>query len=149
LKLFKADTFKAIDTNDDFNKINPTCKTGYLVPIEFRDYIPFEPVRAFYVCGVEKDGERGFHAHFDTKQYLICIRGKVLVSIYKPGIGSKQLLLEPNQGCFIDSMIWDSQKFLTGDDVLLVLSSTNYDPNDYIHDMDELDKLATDSQKSV
>ncbi len=32
-------------------------------------------------------------------------------------------------------MIWDSQVFMTGDDVLLSICSTPYDKSDYIEDM--------------
>ena len=41
-------------------------------------------------------------------------------------------------------MIWDYQKFLSEDSVLLVLCSTQFDENDYIGDIDEFKRLVND-----
>jgi len=38
-------------------------------------------------------------------------------------------------------MIWDAQRFKTGNDVLLVLCSTNYDLSDYILEMKDFLKI--------
>ena len=38
-------------------------------------------------------------------------------------------------------MIWDEQKYITDDAVMLVLSNTDYDTNDYIHNYDEFVKM--------
>ena len=38
----------------------------------------------------------------------------------------------------MDKNVWGEQEYLTGDDVLLVLNSTNFDPDDYIHNIDEV-----------
>lgn len=108
-------------------------KDGTLVPIEF-DELPFKPKRVFYVTDVPKGEERGNHAHFRTEQILICIKGKIIVKLHD-GHDELEVLLNPNDGIFVKKMTWDSQVFLTGDDVLLSICSTSYDIKDYIEDM--------------
>jgi dTDP-4-dehydrorhamnose 3,5-epimerase-like enzyme len=107
---------------------------GTLVPIEF-DKLPFVPKRMFYVCDIPKDEERGNHAHYETKQVLICVQGEILVKLHN-GKTLETTILKPNQSVFVDKMVWDSQVFLTGNDVLMSICSTPYDKADYIEDFD-------------
>lgn len=105
---------------------------GVLVPLEFNN-LPFIPKRAFYVYDVPKDTWRGEHAHYKTEQFLICLKGKIHVRLEsKKGI--EEITLNESDTCFIDKMVWDSQKFLVEDSVLLVICSTNFDKSDYIFD---------------
>lgn len=113
---------------------------GTLVPIEFSK-LPFEPKRIFYVCDVPKDEERGMHAHYNTQQVLTCVRGKILIKLHN-GISISETVLQENDTIFIEKMIWDSQVFLTGDDVLLSICSTAYSTEDYISDFDLFLKLS-------
>ena len=48
--------------------------SGNLSVIEFKD-LPFDIKRIFYITGVPKGFERGFHAHKETQQFLICLQG--------------------------------------------------------------------------
>ena len=109
---------------------------GSLIPIEFSP-LPFEPKRIFYVVGVPKGEERGMHAHYQSQQILTCIQGEILVKLHDGSI-LQQHILRPNEWIFIDSMIWDSQVFLTGKDILLSLSSTSYNKEDYIEDFNKI-----------
>ena len=113
---------------------------GNLIPLEFEG-LPFIPKRIFYVIGVPKDTERGRHAHYNTEQLLICIKGKIRVKVHN-GYKWDELDMEEGETVFIDKMIWDSQVFLTGEDILLVLSSTNYDSKDYIDDWVEFLRIS-------
>jgi len=108
---------------------------GTLVPIEFSD-LPFEPKRIFYVCDVPKGEERGNHAHFETRQFLVCLQGSILVKLHD-GKELKEYRLMPNQSVLVERMIWDSQVFETDRDVLLSICSTNYNKSDYIEDFEE------------
>ena len=105
---------------------------GILVPIEL-DSLTFSPKRLFYVYGVPQGEERGFHAHHETQQLLVCVRGAVLVKLHD-GFHEQYFTLSQNDSVFVDKMIWDSQVYLTGDDILLSICSTKYDKKDYIED---------------
>lgn len=117
-----------------------TDDRGTLVPVEFRDKVPFKPIRIFYVKDVPVGTERGMHAHFRCKQYLICQNGAVLVRLFD-GFNEKEIYLGENQGFYIPELIWDSQVFLKENTILLVLASTNYDHKDYINDIDNFIKI--------
>jgi len=114
---------------------------GNLVPIESNFDSPFPIKRLFYVYGVRDTDLRGEHSHYKTKQLLICIHGKVEVTC-KDGLDERKYLLEsPQQALYIPPMVWDEQKYLSEDTVLLVLANTKYDPNDYIQDYNEFLKI--------
>jgi len=114
---------------------------GNLVPIESNFDIPFPIKRIFYVYGVRDADIRGRHAHHKTKQLLICIHGKIEVLCDDGKDKRKYLLESPQQGLLIPEMIWDEQKYLSEDSVLLVITNTKYELNDYIHDFEEFKRL--------
>ncbi len=120
-------------------KIFTDERGGELLPIEFKDLL-FDAKRVFTVCDVPINSIRGEHAHYETEQILICVRGSILVSL---DYGSKidEVVINSGEYIFIDKMVWDSQKFLTGNDFMIVLCSTNYNLKDYILDKDEFYKI--------
>jgi len=109
---------------------NFSDERGYLYPLEF-DRLPFTPKRVFMVCDVPKGETRGEHAHYETEQFLICLKGKIDVILFD-GDKDVKISLSPVQGVHVPKLVWDSQIFNTGDDMLLVLASTDYDREDYI-----------------
>ena len=124
-----------------FNTRTMVEPDGNLVPIESNYDVPFPIRRIFYVYGVKNQNDRGKHAHYKTKQVLICIHGKVEVLVNDGYDKQKYLLESPQQALYIPEMIWDEQVYLTPDTVLLVLSNMNYNPDDYIHDFEKFKKL--------
>jgi dTDP-4-dehydrorhamnose 3,5-epimerase-like enzyme len=112
---------------------------GNLLPIEFEN-LNFIPKRVFFINNVPKNCERGGHAHFETKQFIICLKGEIEV-ILDDGHNESQFVLKKNQGGLIPNLIWDKQKFLEEDSELLVLCSTSYDVNDYIFDFSEFKNI--------
>lgn len=107
---------------------------GVLCPIE-DESLPFTPRRIFYVCNVPQGQERGNHAHYFTEQVLVCIQGKIIAKLFD-GYEQNDYALMPHEAIYVPKMIWDSQIFCTGNDVLLVMCSTNYSRLDYIEDID-------------
>ena len=135
-------------TLDDVKKF--TLKTftepdGKLIPIELDKDIPFEVKRMFYVYDVHDQNDRGKHSHYKTKQILIAINGGVTVICDDGKKRRNYVLNEPNKALLIPEMIWDEQVYHSESSVLLVLSNTNYDVNDYIEDYDEFKRLKNES----
>jgi dTDP-4-dehydrorhamnose 3,5-epimerase-like enzyme len=122
----------------------PTFKDpdGVLVPIEF-DNLPFEPKRIFYVLDVPKGEERGMHAHYSTQQIITCLRGEILVKLHDSST-LREYGLRTNEWVFVDKLIWDSQIFLTGNDILMSMCSTKYNKSDYIEDFTEFIQICTE-----
>ena len=117
---------------------------GILVPIEF-NILPFEPKRVFYVLDVPKDEERGMHAHYETQQVLTCLQGEILVKLHD-GHALREYKLSPNEWVFVDKMVWDSQVFLTGNDILMSMCSTKYSKSDYIENFETFKTISTKSR---
>ncbi len=106
---------------------------GSLLPINLKE-IPFDVKRVFTVYNVPKDTVRGDHAHYKTKQYLICVKGMIKVILESGENETTETILKKGDSIFIDKLVWDSQQFLTDDDVMLVFANTEYNFEDYILD---------------
>ena len=63
--------------------------------------------------------------------------GKIEVKCSDGTEDRKFLLESPQQALLVPNMIWDEQRYMSEDAVLLVLSNTYYDSKDYIEDYDE------------
>lgn len=113
---------------------------GQLVALEeFKD-IPFEVKRIYYMYDTGEGVRRGFHAHKNLKQILICVHGSCKVHL-DDGDEKKEVSLEkPYEGLFIDSIIWREMYDFSPDAVLMVLASELYNEADYIRDYDEFIK---------
>ena len=112
---------------------------GELIPIEMSS-VPINPERIFVVSNVPNDCIRGNHAHFKTRQFIICIKGKILVGLDN-GTKKEEKIITPGESILIPEMVWDYQKFLTGEDILLAVCDTQYDKRDYILDIEEFYKI--------
>tara|TARA_R110002074_G_scaffold400902_1_gene597424 strand:+ start:1639 stop:2031 length:393 start_codon:yes stop_codon:yes gene_type:complete len=110
-------------------------KGGSLRFVDFKN-VPFEPKRFFWVQGVPAGHRRGGHGHYKDRQQLFCVKGEVLVNLYS----NKDLTsytLKAGDSCFMDNLVWSEQTYLTGDDILLVLCSDQFDKDDYFYDKQE------------
>jgi dTDP-4-dehydrorhamnose 3,5-epimerase-like enzyme len=118
---------------------------GDLTPIEFKD-LPFIPQRVFIVKNVPEGSRRGGHAHFKTKQFLICLKGKIKIVLHN---GNEEFTshITENESALIDCMIWDYQEFSSNQDVLLVFCSTPFDKKDYIGDFEEFKKISLERRE--
>ena len=110
---------------------------GMLVALEGLKDIPFEVKRVYYMYDTGKDVHRGFHAHKNLEQVLVCIHGTCKVKIDN-GEESKIVSLEkPYEGLYISNDMWREMYDFSEDAVLMVLASEYYDEEDYIRDYSE------------
>ena len=107
---------------------------GYLSFLSISE-LNFVPRRIFYVSGVAKGETRGKHGHYEDKKYLICMRGIIRVTMVSQD-QETVVELKPNEYCFMDNMTWAKQEYITGDEILLVLCSTEYNEKDYFYDVE-------------
>lgn len=102
---------------------------GYLVPLD--EDIPFEVKRFFYLTDVPKEVSRGRHAYHETKQVLICVSGNVKVKCRE---GEREViyhLRNNKQGLYLEPHVWREAYDFSEDAVLFVLSSKEYNEEDY------------------
>lgn len=111
--------------------------TGYLVPLETHTNLPFEVKRMFYTYGVPSKSTRGEHAYHNTEQVLICICGSLKIKCFDGRKEEIYVLNNPDESFYIKPHIWRTTFDHSPDAVLLVLSSMEYNEQDYIRDCEE------------
>jgi dTDP-4-dehydrorhamnose 3,5-epimerase-like enzyme len=118
---------------------------GSLVPVEAGKEISYGLKRLFYVYGVKPGEVRGRHAHRECQQTLVCLKGKCEVTC-DDGREKRQFLLDsPTMALYIPPTVWAEQKYLTGEEILLVLTDQFYNESDYIRDYAEFKEFRGES----
>lgn len=110
---------------------------GSLVALEAMKNIPFEIKRVYYISDTKKDVIRGFHAHKNLKQVLICVNGSCKIGLDNGREKEEVLLDKPNEGLYLESGIWRTMYDFSEGAVLLVLASELYDESDYIRNYEK------------
>ncbi len=110
---------------------------GSLIAIEKGNNSPFEIKRIYYIFDTKDGVERGFHAHINLKQIAIVLKGSCTFIIDDGNRREEIKLNNPNQGLFIEGLIWREMKDFSPDCVLAVLASEYYDESDYIRNYND------------
>lgn len=110
---------------------------GALISLEEGKNIPFDIKRVYYLFDTGSEVQRGFHAHKNLKQMMVCVCGSCVV-VLDDGIERKEVLLDnPSVGLYLESNIWREMRDFSKGAVLMVVASELYDESDYIRDYDE------------
>lgn len=110
---------------------------GSLISLEGNDNVPFDIKRVYYIFNTKEDVERGFHAHINLKQLVIAVKGSCTF-VLDNGTKKEELILDkPEEGLFIEGLIWREMKNFSSDCVLIVLASEYYKEIDYIRNYDK------------
>ena len=107
---------------------------GQLVVLEGMRDIPFDIKRVYYIYDTIEGVRRGFHAHKQLEQILICIHGSCKILLDDGKEKEVVELSTPNEGLYISNDMWREMFDFSSDAVLMVLASNYYDENDYIRD---------------
>lgn len=114
---------------------------GRLVALEEMKDIPFEIKRVYYLYETREGVHRGFHAHKNLEQILICIHGSCDV-LLDNGTEKKVISLEkPYEGLYVPNNMWREMYNFSSDAVLMVLASEYYKEEDYIRDYEVFLKM--------
>ena len=109
---------------------------GSLIAIEEGYNAPFDIKRVYYIFDTKIGIERGFHAHKNLKQICIAVKGSCTFVVDDGKKREEKVLDNPNQGLYIENLIWREMKNFSSDCVIVVLASEHYDESDYIRDYD-------------
>lgn len=108
---------------------------GKLVAVQSSIDLPFQIKRVYYIFDNKPNTERGFHAHINLKQVLVCISGACEVLVRNSGADSTTYILDdPTRGILIEGLVWREMRRFSPGAVLLVFASENYDEGDYVRD---------------
>jgi len=116
--------FIDLQTKDD--------ERGSLTVIE--KVLPFEIKRVYYIYNNSNDLPRAKHRHKKTVQATICLKGSV--EVYNNNGTTKEnfLLDSPSKCLILEPQDWHIMHKFSDDAILLVLASSEYDIDDYIHE---------------
>ncbi len=96
--------------------------------------LPFSIKRVYYLFDVPSSASRGGHAHKEQLEFLISISGSFDVLIDN-GVNKEIITLnKPDRGLLIPTRIWRELDNFSSGAVCLVISSDEFDEDDYIRD---------------
>ncbi len=110
---------------------------GQLVAAEVGQEIPFDVKRVYYIYDTLADVRRGFHAHKNLEQILICVHGSCVIHLDNGHDTAEVKLDKPYEGLYIRNDMWREMYDFSEGAVLLVLASEHYDEADYIRNYDD------------
>ena len=120
---------------------------GPLVAIEAMKDLPFEVKRVYYIYDTLSGVRRGFHAHLNLQQILLCVNGSCKIHLDNGTDTAEVTLDKPNEGLYISNDMWREMYDFTPGTVLLVLASQYYDEADYIRNYDDFIKMVREKEK--
>lgn len=120
---------------------------GQLVAIEAMKDLPFDIQRVYYIYDTLPGVRRGFHAHRNLQQILLCVSGSCKIHLDNGFDTAEVLLDKPNEGLYISNDMWREMYDFSDSAVLLVLASQHYDESDYIRNYDDFIKMVRGNQE--
>lgn len=110
---------------------------GNLSFIEEENHIPFKIKRAYWIYDVPGGEKRGGHAYKENEELIVALSGSFDV-ILDDGKEKKTFSLNRSYyGLYVPKGTWREMQNFSTNSLALILSSTEYNENDYIRDYDE------------
>jgi len=106
---------------------------GNLAVIE-KDILPYPIKRVYYLFDVPSNSFRGGHAHKEQLEFLIALSGSFTVTLDNGQSKKSFLLNKPNKGLLLPTGIWRELEDFSSSAICLVLSSGEFEEDDYIRD---------------
>ena len=110
---------------------------GSLVALEGNKSVPFDIKRVYYIFGTKEGVSRGFHAHLNLKQVVVCVKGSCRFVLDNGKQKEEIILDDATEGLLIEGLTWREMYDFSPDCVLIILANKYYNENDYIRDYDE------------
>ena len=113
---------------------------GNLSIIEQLKQVPFEIKRVYWIYDVPGGMERGEHAYKENHQIIVALSGSFDVVLDDSINKLVYPLNRSYKGLYVAKGIWRKMTNFSTNSLALVLSSTDYDVNDYIMDYQDFKK---------
>lgn len=114
-----------------------TDPRGNLSIIEQLKQVPFEIKRTYWIYDVPGGCDRGGHAYKENQEFIVALSGSFDV-VLDDGKEKKTFSLNRSyMGLYVPKGMWRTMTNFSTNSLALVLSSTEYDVNDYIMNYDE------------
>lgn len=109
---------------------------GNLSFIESFQHVPFKIKRCYFIYDVPGGQIRGSHAFKKQSELIIALSGSFDVLVHDGQKESRFSLSRSDFGLFLPPMSFRTLNNFSTNSVVLVLSSEEYDPSDYIWNFD-------------
>lgn len=107
---------------------------GSLSFVEEYKHVPFEIRRVFWIYDVPCGENRGGHAYKGTEEFIIALSGSFDVVLDNGKGDVKNFQMNRSYyGLYVPKMIWRQMTNFSTNSVAMVLASSFYDADDYIH----------------
>ncbi len=107
---------------------------GNLSFIEQEKHIPFKIKRSFWIYDVPGGESRGGHAYKESEEFIVALSGSFDVIVDNGKVRKTISLNRSYYGLYIPKMVWREMTNFSTNALALVLSSTEYNREDYIED---------------
>lgn len=114
---------------------------GNLSFAENFNQIPFEIKRTYWIYDVPGGTERGGHAYRENIEFVIALSGSFDITL---DYGNREETINLNRsyyGLLIPKKVWRTINNFSTNSLALVLSSTEFDENDYVRNYDDFLKM--------
>ncbi len=110
---------------------------GNLSFIEEYNHIPFKIERTYWIYDVPGGQTRGGHAFREQQELIVALSGSFDVIIDNAQVKQTFLLNRSYYGLYLPAGLWRQMQNFSTNSLGLVISSTKYNPKDYIYDYRE------------
>lgn len=110
---------------------------GNLSIIEQYKQIPFDIKRVYWIYDVPGGKDRGGHAYKENEEFIVALSGSFDVVLCDGENEHKFQLNRSYNGLYVPKGMWRTMTNFSTNSLALVLSSTKYDPTDYIMNFEE------------
>jgi dTDP-4-dehydrorhamnose 3,5-epimerase-like enzyme len=116
-------------------------RRGNLSIIEQFKNVPFKIERTYWIYDVPGGEARGGHAYRENEEFIVALSGSFDVVLDN---GREKQIFSLNRsyyGLYVPKGYWREMNNFSTNSLALILASTPYDKNDYIHDYEEFKLL--------
>ena len=117
---------------------------GNLSFIEQMNHIPFAIKRVYWIYDVPGGCDRGGHAYKQSEEFIVALSGSFDVVLNDGKHKQTVSLNRAFHGLYVPNGLWRTMTNFATNSLVLVLSSTDYDENDYIMNYEEFKRWRND-----
>lgn len=116
-------------------------RRGNLSFIEEDNHVPFDIKRVFWIYDVPGGEKRGGHAYKLSEEFIVALSGSFDITLDDGKTREVVHLNRSYNGLYVPKMVWRELSNFSTNSVAMILSSTYYDPDDYIRDYNDFRKI--------
>ena len=114
---------------------------GNLSFIEEEKHVPFKIERVYWIYDVPGGQMRGGHAFKEQHELIVSLSGSFDVVVDDGLVKQTFSLNRSYYGLYLPSRLWRQMQNFSTNSLAIILSSTHYNPGDYIREYSEFLKL--------